>query len=95
MGLRHECFSREVENSVNLKIEKDASEFRSITNITFNQRRVTDELPVAGGKIVENNRLKACDFQGLYGMAANVAGSARNEHHSTFFLKYSIVSCSP
>ena len=95
MGLRHECFSRKVENSVNLKIEKDASEGRSITNITFNQRRVTDELPVAGGKIVENNRLKACDFQGLYGMAANVAGSARNENHATFFLKYSIVSCSP
>ena len=87
-GLTNQRFSSEMEYAINLICAENFIEIGRIADIAFERRRVLHERPMPGGKVIENDRVKPCCFQGLYGVTADIAGAAGDQNHLTAsFLK--------
>jgi hypothetical protein len=82
-GLADQRFACKVQHAGDLISAEGFLEISGLADIAFERRRILHERSMSGGKVIENDRVKACCFEGLYSVTANLAGAASDENHPT------------
>ena len=81
MGLRYEGLAGKVKHTFNPVILKGSFEILWLEEITLHELAGTDEIPMSGGEIVEDNGFESTLAQRSYGMTSDVSGAACDQNH--------------